>query len=93
LRKEAAQRDLFNPFPGDSGHGAILREICFPGNGERLKIVWIRLKNFYGPKPHPSDLTVTRGRPLTVETDERTISIDPAGVMAMACFFTHWLLL
>jgi hypothetical protein len=34
-----------------------------------------------------ADLTVTQGRPLTMETDERTSSIGPAGVMAMAC--TH----
>ena len=32
-----------------------------------------------------ADLTVTRGRPLAMETDERTSSIGPAGVMAMAC--------
>ena len=34
-----------------------------------------------------ADLTVTQGRPLTMERDERTSSIGPAGVMAMAC--TH----
>ena len=34
-----------------------------------------------------ADLTVSRGRPLAMETDERTSSIEPAGVMAMAC--TH----
>jgi hypothetical protein len=34
-----------------------------------------------------ADLTVTQGRPLMVERDERTSSIEPAGVMAMAC--TH----
>ena len=32
-----------------------------------------------------ADLTVTQGRPLTRETDERTNSLGPAGVMAMAC--------
>jgi hypothetical protein len=34
-----------------------------------------------------ADLTVTQGKPLMVERDERTSSIEPAGVMAMAC--TH----
>ena len=34
-----------------------------------------------------ADLTVTQGRPLTMEIDERISSIEPAGVMAMAC--TH----
>jgi len=34
-----------------------------------------------------ADLTVTRGRPLAMEIDERISSIEPAGVMAMAC--TH----
>ena len=34
-----------------------------------------------------ADLTVSRGRPLAMETDERTSSIEPAGVMAAAC--TH----
>jgi hypothetical protein len=32
-----------------------------------------------------ADLTVSRGRPLAMETDERISSIEPAGVMAMAC--------
>jgi hypothetical protein len=32
-----------------------------------------------------ADLTVSRGRPLAMEIDERTSSIEPAGVMAMAC--------
>jgi hypothetical protein len=32
-----------------------------------------------------ADLTVTQGRPLTMERDERTSSIGLAGVMAMAC--------
>ena len=32
-----------------------------------------------------ADLSVTQGRPLTMERDERTSSIEPAGVMAMAC--------
>jgi hypothetical protein len=31
-----------------------------------------------------ADLTVTQGRPLTMEIDERTSSIGSAGVMAMA---------
>ncbi len=34
-----------------------------------------------------ADLTVTQGRPQTMEIDERTSFIGPAGVMAMAC--TH----
>jgi hypothetical protein len=36
-----------------------------------------------------ADLTVivSRGRPMAMETDERISSIEPAGVMAMAC--TH----
>ena len=34
-----------------------------------------------------ADLTVTQGRPQTMEIDERTRFIGPAGVMAMAC--TH----
>jgi len=34
-----------------------------------------------------ADLTVSQGRPLTMEIDERTSFIGPAGVMAMAC--TH----
>ena len=33
------------------------------------------------------ELTVRHGRPFAIERDERTISIGPAGVMAMAC--TH----
>jgi len=32
-----------------------------------------------------ADLTVTQGRPLTMERDERTSSIGPTGIMAMAC--------
>jgi hypothetical protein len=32
-----------------------------------------------------ADLTVTQGRPLSMERDERTSSMEPAGVMAMAC--------
>jgi len=32
-----------------------------------------------------ADLTVTEGRPLAMETDERTSFIEPAGVMATAC--------
>ena len=32
-----------------------------------------------------ADLTFSRGRPLTMERDERTGSIGSAGVMAMAC--------
>jgi len=32
------------------------------------------------------DLTVTGGRPLAMETDERTSSIEPAGVMAMGMY-------
>ena len=32
-----------------------------------------------------ADLTVTQGRPQSMEIDERTSSIEPAGVMAMAC--------
>jgi hypothetical protein len=32
-----------------------------------------------------ADLTVTQGRPLSMEIDERTSSMEPAGVMAMAC--------
>jgi hypothetical protein len=32
-----------------------------------------------------ADLTVTQGRPQTMEIDERTRFIGPAGVMAMAC--------
>ena len=32
-----------------------------------------------------ADLTVTQGRPLTMEIDERTSSVGPAGEMAMAC--------
>ena len=32
-----------------------------------------------------ADLTVTQGRPLAMERDERTGSIGPAGVMATAC--------
>ena len=32
-----------------------------------------------------ADLTVSQGRPLAMENDERTSSIGPAGVMAMAC--------
>src|SRR5579859_1014086 len=32
-----------------------------------------------------ADLTFSQGRPLTMETDERTSSIEPAGVMATAC--------
>ena len=32
-----------------------------------------------------ADLTVTQGRPMTMEIDERTSFIGPAGVMAMAC--------
>jgi len=31
-----------------------------------------------------ADLTVTLGRPLAMETDERISSIEPAGVMATA---------
>jgi polyisoprenoid-binding protein YceI len=31
-----------------------------------------------------ADLTVTQGRPLTIERDERTSSLGPSGVMAMA---------
>ena len=34
-----------------------------------------------------ADLTVSRGRPLAMEKDERISSIEPAGAMAMAC--TH----
>jgi hypothetical protein len=34
-----------------------------------------------------ADLTVSQGRPQTMERDERTSFIGPAGVMAMAC--TH----
>src|ERR1700738_1838808 len=32
-----------------------------------------------------ADLTFSRGRPLAMETDERTSSMEPAGVMATAC--------
>ena len=35
-----------------------------------------------------ADLTVTQGRPQSMEIDERTSSMEPAGLMAMAC--THW---
>jgi len=34
-----------------------------------------------------ADLTVTWGRPQSMEKDERTSSIEPAGVMAMACTY------
>jgi len=30
-------------------------------------------------------LTLTQGRPLTMESDERTSSLELAGVMGMAC--------
>jgi len=32
-----------------------------------------------------ADLTFSQGRPLTMQRDERTSFIEPAGVMAMAC--------
>ena len=32
-----------------------------------------------------ADLTFSQGRPPTMETDERTSSTGPTGVMAMAC--------
>src|ERR1039458_9786609 len=32
-----------------------------------------------------ADLTFSQGRPQSMERDERTSSMEPAGVMAMAC--------
>jgi len=32
-----------------------------------------------------ADLTFSQGRPPTMEENERTSSIGPAGIMAMAC--------
>jgi hypothetical protein len=44
----------------------------------------INLHRFVALKFLPDEV---RGRPLAMETDERTSSIEPAGVMATAC--TH----
>jgi hypothetical protein len=48
-------------------------------------ITWVNAEQAPETTIAGADLTVTQGRPLTMETDERTSSVGPAGVIAMAC--------